>query len=66
MAGEEKYFAEIGCLTCKKTVVVEIKKDPFDTWCTIVCPRPECGKLAYNDKTPPPKMPYTSETPPEM
>ena len=50
------YVAEIECLTCRKKIVVEAEKDPSDGWYTIVCPRKECGKLAYNSKTPPPKI----------
>lgn len=54
MADEEKYIAEIDCLTCKKKVVVEAKKGPVHGFYTILCP--ECGKLAYNSRTPPPKI----------
>ena len=56
MADEGKYIAEIECLTCGRKVVVEAEKDPYDGRYVIICPRSECGKLAYNSKTPPPKM----------
>jgi len=54
MADEKAYVAEIECLTCREQVVVEAKKDPFSGRYVIICPK--CKKLAYNSKTPPPKI----------
>jgi len=55
MAKGDQYIAEIECLTCRNTVEVEVKKDRWG-WYVIICPRPECKKLAYNSKTPPSKI----------
>lgn len=53
MVEETEYIAVIECLSCHESVEVKVKKDPFDGWHTIICPRSECGKLAYNSKTAP-------------
>ena len=54
MTEEKQYIAEIKCLTCKKTVMVEAKKDLYDGRYVITCPKRK--KLAYNSKTPPPQI----------
>ena len=55
MKEKSGYTAVIKCVTCHEIVEVEAKKDSYDDRYVIICPRPECGKLAYNTKTPPPK-----------